>query len=497
MGLQAHPYAQLFPMLSEADGASLRADLVANGQHERIVLLDGLILDGRNRHRQLVAAGLVPDELPADDSDLWITRYRRFLRDQDGDPLAFVLSLNLHRRHLDETQRAIVADKLANMSVGRPAAPASADNSANLQNIPRADAAALLHVSERTVASVHVAREKGAPELVEAMERGEISASVGEAAAKALSVGEQIRALQERDPRAFSSFVREKRREQQDIKKAGRRQREADLGARQAALPDKRFGVILADPEWQFKPFSAETGMDRAPDNHYPTSSLEAIMARPVISIAADDCVLLLWATVPMLPEALAVMSAWGFTYKSQVVWRKAEPAPGSHRPGGLVLGTGYWFRNAHELLLLGTRGKVPAPAMGTQWPSMVDAAPLRHSQKPAFAHELAEAYFPSLRKIELNARERRAGWDAWGLEAPSDTHAASERIAMSKAEALPIIKDRYTGNNGQQLADELGRPLNTIRKWAFEAGVSSMARNAARGAEMVNGFNAKRETAS
>lgn len=202
-------------------------------------------------------------------------------------------------------------------------------------------------------------------------------------------------------------------------KKAKRAQREIELAARQQALPDKRYGVIYADPEWRFEPYSRDSGMDRSADNHYPTSGLDEIMARPVQNIAADDSVLFLWATVPMLPHALAVMSSWGFNYKSHTIWRKAA----SHK-AGLVLGTGYWFRNAHELLLVGTRGKVPAPAMGDQWPSMLDAEPMRHSQKPAIFHELIEAYFPNLPKIELNAREARPGWDLWGYEAPAEAQA-------------------------------------------------------------------------
>jgi N6-adenosine-specific RNA methylase IME4 len=144
--------------------------------------------------------------------------------------------------------------------------------------------------------------------------------------------------------------------------------------------------------------------------------------------IAAPDCVLFLWATAPMLPQALEVMAAWGFTYKSHIVWRKAEPVSladpvkGVVSAAKLVLGTGYWFRNGHELLLVGTRGEVPAPAMGDQWGSIVDAAPLKHSQKPDWAIELIETYFPNLPKIELNARTARAGWDAWGLEAPDSS---------------------------------------------------------------------------
>ncbi len=183
--------------------------------------------------------------------------------------------------------------------------------------------------------------------------------------------------------------------------------REAELGARQCALPERRYGVILADPEWAFEPWSVETGMDRAAANHYPTSPTAAIEARPVADIAADDCVLLLWAIPPMLPDAIRVMAAWGFGYRTNAVWEKDR------------VGTGYWFRFRHEHLLLGLRGTVPCPAPGQQWDSILEAPVGRHSQKPELVLELAEAYFPSLPKIELNRRgPARPGWDAWGNEA-------------------------------------------------------------------------------
>lgn len=196
-------------------------------------------------------------------------------------------------------------------------------------------------------------------------------------------------------------------------KKERRAERERDLASRQAALPEKRYGVIYADPEWRFEVYSRDTGMDRAADNHYPTSSTEDICNRPVADIAADDCVLFLWATVPMLPDALRVMDAWDFQYKSHCIWAKDR------------IGTGYWFRNQHEILLVGTRGNVPAPAMGTQVESLVDAPVGRHSEKPEKFYELIERYFPNLPKIELNARAARPGWDAWGYEAPGGAEAA------------------------------------------------------------------------
>jgi N6-adenosine-specific RNA methylase IME4 len=134
-------------------------------------------------------------------------------------------------------------------------------------------------------------------------------------------------------------------------------------------LPTRTYDVILADPEWRFEVRSRETGLGRSADRHYRTSSTDVIAARPVASIAKRDAVLLLWATVPMLPQALKVMEAWGFAYKSHFVWVK---------PG---IGTGYWFRNRHELLLLGTRGKVQAPQPGTQWASVIEAPRREHSR--------------------------------------------------------------------------------------------------------------------
>jgi N6-adenosine-specific RNA methylase IME4 len=200
-------------------------------------------------------------------------------------------------------------------------------------------------------------------------------------------------------------------------KRERRATREAELGERQRALPEKRNGVILADPPWRFEPYSRETGMDRAADSHYPTSPLEEIKALAVASIAAPDCVLFLWATVPMLPQALDVMRGWGFAYKSNFAWAKDRT------------GTGYWSRNQHELLLIGTRGRVPAPAPGTQASSLIQVPVREHSRKPDEAYELIESYFPTLPKLELHARGlvARPGWDAWGLEAPTARAAAAE----------------------------------------------------------------------
>jgi N6-adenosine-specific RNA methylase IME4 len=186
-------------------------------------------------------------------------------------------------------------------------------------------------------------------------------------------------------------------------KKQSRQQRELDLGRKQAAMPAKAYGVILADPPWSFKTYSSETGMDRAADNHYPTMGTDAIAALPVP--AAPDCVLFLWATVPMLPDALRVLEAWGFWYKSNFVWVKDKD------------GTGFWSRNRHEFLLIGTKGNIPAPTHGEQYSSVIDVPRGAHSAKPFVVHEMIETMFPTLPRIELFAREKFEGWDSWGNE--------------------------------------------------------------------------------
>jgi N6-adenosine-specific RNA methylase IME4 len=210
------------------------------------------------------------------------------------------------------------------------------------------------------------------------------------------------------DPAARILIKQLKRAEREShtkLKQLKRAEREKELASRQRALPEKRYGVIYADPPWKFEPYSRITGMDRAADNHYPTMTPEEICALKVP--AADDCVLFLWATAPMLPQALKVMAAWGFDYKSNCVWVKDK------------VGTGYWFRNQAELLLVGTRGKIPAPAPGQQSSSVIMAPRGAHSAKPAIFREMIEAYFPTLPKIELFARgEARQGWGAWGNEA-------------------------------------------------------------------------------
>jgi len=227
-----------------------------------------------------------------------------------------------------------------------------------------------------------------------AIPEAKFAAHVDEVSSLAIAVAE--------GDKAIVKAARSRRRQE---KNATRTKRESDLAGKIIALPQKRYGVILADPEWRFDTYS-EAGKDMSSaENHYPTSDLEEIKKRDVRSIAAKDCSLWLWATVPLLPQALEVMKAWGFDYRSAVFWDKT------------LDGTGYWFRGRVEICLLGIRGNVPAPSR--PFSSLMVEKRRRHSQKPEEIFRYIETYFPNVPKIELNARRARKGWDSWGLEAP------------------------------------------------------------------------------
>jgi len=131
--------------------------------------------------------------------------------------------------------------------------------------------------------------------------------------------------------------------------------------------------------------------------------ALADIMALPIP--AAEDAVLYLWTPPAILKNALAVMSAWGFRYRSHAVWDK------------ILMGLGCWFRNQHELLLVGRRGSFPVPKPDRRFRSVFRERRTIHSKKPEMVYEMIEHMYPDARYLELFARNRRKGWTSWGNE--------------------------------------------------------------------------------
>lgn len=170
--------------------------------------------------------------------------------------------------------------------------------------------------------------------------------------------------------------------------------------------PIGQWGCILADPPWYFKN-RTEAGESKNPTAHYDCMDLADIKAMDMSFVGAADCALVMWATAPMLPEALEVMAAWGFTFKTAGAWAKQ-----SSTGGKWAFGTGYVFRSAAEFYLVGTRGRPPVRSRSVR---NLIVAPIReHSRKPDETHRMCESLFDGP-YLEMFAREPREGWTVWG----------------------------------------------------------------------------------
>ncbi len=218
------------------------------------------------------------------------------------------------------------------------------------------------------------------------------------------------------------------------VKQQARTNKEITLGLHQRQLPFVKAGLILEDYEWDDEVYSRDTGMDRHAANHYPTSedahTAEEIHRRRDISSIVDKagCVLAMWTTNQHLKIAMDLMALRGFDYKSNYCWGKDK------------ISTGRWNRSKHELLLIGTVGSPPCPAPGTQWDSLQLAPKGEHSAKPDLFYEMLEEYFPTLVKIELNARRHRDGWVQWGNESPTPNR--ENALTPTPSEASPEFED-------------------------------------------------------
>ena len=162
----------------------------------------------------------------------------------------------------------------------------------------------------------------------------------------------------------------------------------------------KKYPIILADPAWEYD-FSVSDS--RKIENQYLPTSLDDM--KRLRLPAADNCVLFMWATSPKLREALDLMLSWGFEYKTCAIWEKDQ------------IGMGYYFRQKHELLLVGGKGTLQLPDDNKKPESVFHAPRTEHSEKPDIVYQIIETMYPSYKKLEMFARKAREGWDVWGDE--------------------------------------------------------------------------------
>jgi N6-adenosine-specific RNA methylase IME4 len=382
---ETHPAANIFPLIQGRELDELIADIRETGVRQPVVLVKSdagdLVLDGRNRLRACDALGITPPH-----------EYY-----EGDDPVGYVVSLNLRRRHLNESQRAMVAARIANLREGRP------HKTASFEAVSQDAAAELLNVSRSGVQRARAVTEHGDESLQRAVDEGLVSVSAAsEVAREPREKQAEIVARGEAEILAEAKRIRQGRTEQ---RRAERTQKLAEISRGNVELgTDTTYPVIYGDPPWRYQHAESES---RAIENQYPTMELDEICALPVRELATPDAVLFLWATSPKLAEALSVVEAWGFTYRTCMVWDKER------------VGMGYYARQQHELLLIATKGSPPAPAPDVRPPSVIrEKRDNKHSKKPARFAELIEAMYPGLPRVELFCRDPREGWAAWGNQA-------------------------------------------------------------------------------
>jgi len=186
--------------------------------------------------------------------------------------------------------------------------------------------------------------------------------------------------------------------------------------AKQSDAPIGPFPLIYADPPWKFQTYS-EKGLDRTPDQHYPTLTDDEIINFKVgdisvVDISTAKAALLLWCTSANLERALQIMDGWGFIYKTHAIWVKTK------ENGSIWTGMGLVFRNAHEILLYGTKGAMPGPQY--QPPSVFLCPRGKHSAKPPEIRKAIERMYPDFdadTRLELFSRDNVPGWTSYGFE--------------------------------------------------------------------------------
>lgn len=354
--LTVHADAALIPWMRADEYSAFVDEIQRSGILTPIeITAAGVVLNGR--HRLKAAQQLGHEQVPV-----------RLVA--PADELAYMVGQALHHRHLSQSQRAALALELFDLTASRE--------------------------RSRTRQQQNLRHNEGGAEVATLPPRGKTRETIARACGVSARVIQDAITVHDADPLLLQQVKNGSIAVHQAARRVRRQQRDTNL-APAPPLPDGPFEIVYADPPWRL----GNPDGPHAPEQHYPTMTLEEIASEKIP--AADDALLYLWAVNSLLPEAIEIIRAWGFTYKTYIAWVKDG------------IGPGVWTRPCCELLLLARRGSYPPPD-GPDRPANVIQAPRRgHSKKPDQAYQLIERSYPNATRIELFARNRRPGWTSWG----------------------------------------------------------------------------------
>jgi N6-adenosine-specific RNA methylase IME4 len=364
-------FSQCIMPLRPEEAAELENSILAEGCRDALVTWGDILIDGHNRHEICNRHGI-----------LFATVERHF--ESRDEAKQWIITNQLGRRNLSESQRAMLAARLANMRQGD-----RTDLSPIGAKLSQSDAAERANVGKRSVERAAKVLHEGTPELIHAVENDVIPVS-------------QAVDLIDRPPEYQQAVVRMiESGEAKSVVDARRLLRREE--AKAAPVMDGKYRVIYADPPWCYG--DKRDGSTTGAEDHYPSMTIEELCELPVKELAEDNAVLFLWVTSPLLEECFQVVNAWGFRYKSSFIWDKVR-----HNMG-------YYNSVRHELLLVCTRGSC-LPDNPKLYDSVVSIERGEHSVKPEEFRQMIDDLYLSGARIELFARQAAApGWAVWGNE--------------------------------------------------------------------------------
>jgi len=359
--MEVHEIANLFPMMDEVDFENLVNDITTNGYDEDrpIILYEGKILDGRNRYKACQGRLIEP----------------KFKEYTGKDPVGYVISRNLNRRHLNASQRACIAVNALPLFEKE----AKKRHGINTPIRPLMDGLTLGRSDEQVGMKYNVSRgyvaeakrlKEQAPDKFEAVMKGE------------------------------KNIAEVRKEEKIEARKQKIAEQEAAIEKGNIQQPEGNFDVIVIDPPWDYQtPYNPDNFMGRTA-NPYPVITIEEVKA--IQLPAKENCVLWLWTTHSQIRRAWEIMEHWGFQYKAILIWDKES------------MGIGTWLRKQCEFCLMGIKGKPLWKGTGVR--DIIREQRTSHSTKPETFYRMVEENCVG-RKLEYFARKRREGWECYGDE--------------------------------------------------------------------------------
>lgn len=386
---EIHPAASEFPMMDEKRYSELVEDIQKNGLLQPITLCDGMILDGRNRYKACQELGIEPET-----------------KTYEGNPWAYVWSLNGQRRDLVAEQRYLIWLHCSEMSKEWQEDKKRREKEANEKRSEKAR-------QQHEVSNPRSGEKK--PVLVRGHSDHAPNRQSKQPDRKAKAAASNVNpsTVKRGDTLANNRPDLAEKVRQGEMKPAeAHREMQRDRQKEKAVeLPDGKYLVIYADPPWKYNDAQAVKGDygtgTGAAAAHYPTMSMSELRALPVEELAANDSVLFLWSTSPLIEDALSLAKSWGFQYKAMFIWDKV-----GHNMG-------HYNSVRHELLLICTRGSCTPQNLRLYDSVQVIEKTKQHSEKPEEFRHIIDDLYPEGRRIELFRRgEAPEGWETWGYEA-------------------------------------------------------------------------------